>query len=85
MIDYAAILLRRYPDLKWVLVGDEYEGLDVLDGGDKPSQKSLDEVWPEVQAEIAAEAAADAAARASALAKLAGLGLTDDEIAALVG
>jgi hypothetical protein len=33
----------------------------------------------------AAAVEAQAAARASALAKLAGLGLTDDEIAALVG
>ena len=41
-----------------------------------------------MQAAHAAQAAAveaKAAARASALAKLAGLGLTDDEIAALVG
>jgi len=37
------------------------------------------------QAEQAAAVEAKAAARVSALAKLAGLGLTDDEIAALVG
>ena len=47
------------------------------------------ETWVSAtQAAAAAEAAAveaQAAARASALAKLADLGLTDDEIAALVG
>ena len=52
-------------------------------------EQAAHEAWQLVaQAETAAQeqAAADAAAvRASALAKLAGLGLTDDEIAALVG
>jgi hypothetical protein len=85
MTDYATVLIRRHPNRKWILEGDDYEGLKMLDDGSKPTQKSLDDAWPEVQTEIAAQAAADAAARASALAKLVGLGLTDDEIAALVG
>ncbi len=85
MTDYATVLTRRHAGREWVLDGDDYAGLVMLDGGNKPTQKQLDDAWPEVQAEIDSHAAAKAAARASALAKLAGLGLTDDEIAALVG
>jgi hypothetical protein len=85
MTDYAAVLSRRHAGREWTLNGDNYDGLTMLDGGSKPTKKSLDDAWADVQAEIAADAAAKAAARASALAKLADLGLTDDEIAALVG
>jgi DNA-binding NarL/FixJ family response regulator len=85
MTDYAAVLTRRHPGREWKLEGDDYAGLTMLDDGEKPSKKSLDDAWLEVQAEIAAEAAAKITARQSALAKLAALGLTDEEIAALVG
>jgi hypothetical protein len=85
MTDYTLVLMRRHADREWQLDGDDYAGLTMLDGGSKPSKKSLDDAWPDVQAEIAAEADAKVAARASALAKLAELGLTADEITALVG
>jgi hypothetical protein len=85
MTDYAAVLSRRHAGREWVLNGDDYIGLVILDGGSKPTQKQLDDAWPEVQAEIAADAAAKVATRASALAKLAGLGLTEAEVAAILG
>jgi hypothetical protein len=85
MTDYAAVLSRRHAGRKWSLNGEDYVGLQMLDDGNKPTKKELDDAWPQVQAEIAADAAAKVAARASALAKLAELGLTDDEISALVG
>jgi hypothetical protein len=85
MTDYALVLSRRHAGREWKLEGDDYAGLTMLDDGDKPTKKSLDDAWPEVQAEIAAEAAAKAAARESALSKLAALGLTDEEISALIG
>jgi len=85
MTDYAAVLTRRHQGREWKLDGDNYEGLTMLDGGSKPSKASLDDAWPDVQAEIAAEAAAATAAAASGRAKLAALGLTDDEINALLG
>jgi len=85
MTDYATVLTRRHPDREWKLDGDDYDGLAMLDGGSKPSKASLDAAWPEVQAEIAAEQAAATAAAASGRAKLAALGLTDDEINALLG
>jgi len=85
MIDYALVLQRRHVGRQWVLDGNDYSGLTMLDDGSKPSKASLDAAWPNVQAEIAAEQAAATAARASGRAKLAALGLTDAEIAALLG
>jgi hypothetical protein len=85
MTDYATVLSRRHAGREWTMNADDYDQLEMLDGGNKPTQKELDDAWPEVQAEIAADAAAKIATRASALAKLADLGLTDDEISALVG
>jgi hypothetical protein len=83
--DYAAVLTRRHADRQWVLNGDSYAGLVMLDGGETPSKASLDALWPAVQAEIVAEREAKVAARESALQKLSAFGLTDAEIAALVG
>jgi len=85
MTDYAAVLLRRHAGREWTLNGDNYEGLTILDGGAKPTKKSLDDAWPDVQAEIAAERQAKIDAHNSALAKLSALGLTEAEIAALLG
>jgi len=85
MTDYATVLTRRHAGREWTLNGDDYDGLTMLDGGSKPSKASLDAAWPNVQAEIAAEQAAATAAAASGRAKLAALGLTDAEIAALLG
>lgn len=85
MTDYAAVLTRRYPGREWKLEGDHYEGLTMLDGGEKPTKKALDDAWPDVKAEIAASVDAKAAAIASARAKLAALGLTAEEIAAFLG
>ena len=85
MTDYAAVLTRRHAGRQWKLEGDDYAGLTMLDDGDKPSKKSLDDAWPEVKNEMEVEAAARKAASDSARAKLAALGLTQAEIEALVG
>ncbi len=85
MTDYALVLATRYAGREWSLDGNDYDTLTILDGGSKPSKKSLDDAWLDVQEEIAAKQAAHSSARASALAKLSALGLTDAEIAALVG
>lgn len=84
MTDYAAVMTRRHKGREWALNGDDYDGLTMLDGGDKPTKKSLDDAWPSVKAEIESEANAKQTAAASARAKLAALGLSDDEIAALL-
>ena len=85
MTDYAAVLTHRHAGRQWALNGDQYEGLTMLDGGEKPTKKSLDEAWPSVKIEMQNAAVERETARASALAKLKALGLTDAEIAALAG
>ena len=85
MIDYAAVLTRRYAGREWKLDGDDYAGLTMLDDGPKPPKKELEDLWPSVAAEIAAEVDGRAAAKASARAKLAALGLTEAEVVALLG
>ena len=82
--DYRIILRARYPLCEWS-VGDDYESLVWLSDTPKPSKKSLDDAWAEVQAEIATQQANKVAAAASGRTKLAALGLTDDEINALLG
>lgn len=82
MIDYAAILARRYSGKQWTLNGDNYDGLTWLDDSTKPTKTKLDNLWAEVQQEIANEKNAKLAQRQAVLDKL---GLTVDEAAALFG
>ena len=85
MIDYAQILTVNYVGKQWSLAGDSYDGLQWLDSSPKPTQANLDALWESTQATIAQQQQAKATAKASALAKLAALGLTQDEVKALVG
>lgn len=84
MTDYAMVLTRRYPNRQWKINGNDYSELEMMDNGKKPAQSDLDSLWPEVQNEIADQQAAQVAAKQSARAKLAALGLTDEEVAALI-
>jgi hypothetical protein len=85
MIDYAQILTVNYAGSQWSLNGDSYDGLTWLSDTPKPTQAELDALWESTQAAVAAKAQAAKDVKASALAKLAALGLTQDEVKALVG
>ena len=85
LINYALILTRKYENSEWTLDGDDYSGLTWHSDSPKPSKKSLDDLSEIVQAEIIAEKDAKVAAKASAIAKLAALGLTEDEAKAIIG
>lgn len=85
MIDYSAILSRRFVNSSWTMNADDYDQLVWLSDTPKPSRAELDALWEEVKAEIEAEAQARVTARETALAKLAALGLSEAEIRALVG
>ena len=84
MIDYSLILVTNYIDKKWS-IGETYNSLEWLDESPKPTQAELDALWESTQAQAQADAQAVIDIRASALAKLAKLGLTQDEIKSLVG
>jgi len=85
MIDYAQILSFNYPTAQWSLDGDFYDGLTWLSDTPKPTQAELDALWESTQAALAAKEQAAIDVKASALAKLSALGLTQDEVKALVG
>jgi len=85
MIDYAKILSLHHKGKFWTLNGDDYAGLTWLDNSPKPTQAELDALWESTQAAVAAKAQAAIDAKVSALAKLAALGLTQDEVKALLG
>jgi hypothetical protein len=85
MLDYSLILTVNYVDSEWTLNGNSYDGLTWLSDTPKPTQDELDELWESTQATIAAKEQAAKDVKASALAKLAALGLTQDEVKALVG
>ena len=78
-MDIANILTIKYPGAIWTLNGNLYDGLEWLDKSPKPTEKELESLWIEVQELTLAKADA----KASAHAKLAALGLTEEEIAAL--
>jgi hypothetical protein len=85
MPDYSWILTYNYAGSEWTLNGDSYDGLKWLSDTPKPTQAELDALWESTQAAVAAKEQAAKDVKASALAKLAALGLTQDEVKALVG
>jgi len=85
MIDYATILTLKYEGSEWVLNGDDYDGLTWLSDTEKPSKETLDDLWETVKSELLAEKESKIAAKQSAIAKLAALGLTEDEAKAITG
>jgi len=82
MIDYTAILFRRYAGKEWTLNGDEYTGLTWLSDTAKPSKATLDGLWASVQQEIADEVTNKASAREALLTRL---GITAEEAQLLLG
>ena len=78
-----AIISSKFPNSECIIDGDSYEGLTWLSNTPKPTEEELADLWDEVKAELEAKAQAQQNARTSALAKLAKLGLTEEEIAAL--
>lgn len=92
MSDYSLILTTNYAGKEWSLNANDYSSLQWFSNTSKPTQSELDDLWETTQATIVAKKAqkeTDAQtakdAKASALAKLAALGLTQDEVKALIG
>jgi DNA-binding NarL/FixJ family response regulator len=77
------ILDKNYSGFEYLIIGNDYEGLEWLDESTKPTEEELKAQWADVQAKLEADSQAKIDARSSALAKLAALGLTEEEIAAL--
>jgi hypothetical protein len=54
-MDIAKVLVRKFPETLWNLDGDEYTGLTWFSDSPKPTEKTLEALWPEVQYEVAME------------------------------
>jgi hypothetical protein len=85
MLNYTQILTTNYAGKQWSLNGDSYDGLTWLDASPKPTQSELDALWESTLAQVEAEKAQAIAVKESALAKLAALGLTQDEVKSILG
>lgn len=75
------------PNTEWVLYGDDLDGLHFINPENTPipTIAECEAAWVEVQAEMAAAEAKKIADKQNALAKLANLGLTEDEAKAVIG
>lgn len=75
------------PGAEFVISGDSLEGLTFIKPKDAkvPTQSEVDNALAQLQADHESLLAEKEAAKASALAKLETLGLTADEISAIVG
>ena len=85
MINYPLTLSINYVGKQWSMLGNDYDALDWFDTSPKPTKAELDSLWESTQATVAAQEKAAKDAKVSALAKLAALGLSEDEVKALVG
>jgi hypothetical protein len=85
MINYILILSENYANKKWTLDGNSYDGLIWLDESPKPTKSELDALLETTKEAITAKQQAVIASKTSALTKLSKLGLTEDEIKALIG
>ena len=85
MKHYQALHKLR-PDTQWVWHGENLEDLIfITEGVIKPTQEEINQTILELIAEQETTIAKAAADKASALAKLAALGLTEDEAKAVIG
>jgi hypothetical protein len=78
-------LIAKYPNAEWVLIGEDYAGLNWLDNTPKPTEKQLQDLWLIVQAEAVTKEQARIDAKASAISKLQALGLTVQEVEVAFG
>jgi hypothetical protein len=79
-MDYSLALAHLLPNAQWAMDDNDYDSIQWFsDDIAKPTKAALESAGLEAQAELDAKVNA----RESALAKLAALGLTQDEINAL--
>ena len=50
-IDYPSVLRNILPGAEWVISGNDYDTLEMVDDTPKPSQADLDAAWPQVESD----------------------------------
>jgi hypothetical protein len=52
MTNYTLVLQSKYPNTKWAIYGETYNGLEWYETSTKPTKQELDALWPTVQYEM---------------------------------
>lgn len=79
-------LHKLRPNTEWVWRGENIDGLTfITEGVTKPTQTQIDKAIADLETEAETAKIKLLADKASALAKLAALGLTEDEAKAVIG
>lgn len=86
-ITLADAIDKLRPNTEWVIYDNSLEGLTFIKpkATTKPTQDEIDQALMQIKLEREAIATKAATDKANALAKLAGLGLTEDEAKAVIG
>ena len=79
------VLSLLCPTVEYVIYGDTYDGIHWLKGEIGLSEKEFNDGFAKVETMKAKAEADKAAAKQSAQAKLAALGLTEEEVASILG
>ena len=82
MTDYVAVLQANYAGSEWSISANDYDTLEWYSASTKPTQAALDSQWSSVQTKLAKAITDKVATRQAVLDKL---GLTADEVTALLG
>ena len=85
MPDYSLILAINYVGKDWAISDNDCSTIQWLSDTPKPTKAELDALWESTQTAVAAQKQAAIDTKASALAKLTALGLSEDEVKALLG
>lgn len=83
-MDIALTLMHIRPGEEWTLDGETYDGLTWHSKTEKPTEAELKKAWKSLEPELLLAEENKKEAKDSALKKLAKLGLTEDEISALI-
>ena len=81
----AEVLNHLCDGVQWVISGDDYDSIQWHDGSAAITKKQFDDGFSKVDAIKAKAEANKLAAKQSAQTKLAALGLTEEEVASILG
>ena len=82
----AKAIKSLHPEAEFVFTEDDYSTINwIILNGEAPNKKQIDDEIKKIQLSEAKAEANKASAKVSAQAKLAALGLTADEVVAIVG
>lgn len=55
-MDIIKVLTTKYPEAQWSITGNDYESIEWLSDGEKPTPAELEAAWPDVELQVARNA-----------------------------